>query len=205
MKATAPDAVCRYYESKLAAHGATPAGVDWSSAASQVVRFEQFGRLVEDKDASICDYGCGYGAFLGFLRSRGHAGPYVGFDAAPAMIDAAVEVYRGDRLARFVSRREVIDQADVTVASGIFNVRLATPPAEWAEYVRATIRDLASLSRRGFAFNVLTSYSDADKQRADLYYADPRELLDYCLTLWPRRVALIHDYGLYEFTITVRL
>jgi hypothetical protein len=71
--------------------------------------------------------------------------------------------------------------------------------------MEATIDDLALLSRRGFAFNALTSYSDADKQRADLYYADPRQVLDHCLRRWPRRVALLHDYGLYEFTIRVRL
>jgi hypothetical protein len=52
---------------------------------------------------------------------------------------------------------------------------------------------------------VLTSESDAGKRRADLFYADPRQVLDYCLGRWPRRVALLHDYGLYEFTVTVRL
>ena len=91
------------------------------------------------------------------------------------------------------------------MASGVFNVRVQTPLDEWRAYVEDTIGDLAALSRRGFAFNVLSSYSDADKQRDDLYYADPRNLLDQCLRRWPRRVALVHDYGLYEFTVIVRL
>ena len=205
MKTSAPEQVCRYYESKLAAHGATPAGVDWSSEQSQLVRFEQFMGLVRDRDASVVDYGCGYGALLDFLRSRGHAGLYTGFDAAPPMIEAATTLHAADRCARFVSRRADLPAGDFTVASGIFNVRLSAPLAEWHEYMKATIRDIASLSRRGFAFNVLTSYSDADKQRADLFYADPREVFDYCQRLWPRRVALLHDYELYEFTVTVRL
>jgi hypothetical protein len=121
------------------------------------------------------------------------------------MIEAAASLHAGDRRARFVSRRADLEACDFTVASGIFNVRLATPAQEWDEYMKATIRDLASLGRRGFAFNVLTSYSDADRQRPDLFYADPREVFDYCQRLWPRRVALLHDYDLYEFTITVRL
>jgi SAM-dependent methyltransferase len=205
MKPALLDQVARYYESKLATHGATPAGVDWSSEQSQIVRFEQFAGLVGDRDASVTDYGCGYGAYLDFLRGRGHAGAYTGFDAAPAMIAAATARHAGDARATFVNRREALGMSDFTIASGILNVRLSTPADEWAEYVKATIGDLASLSRRGFGFNVLTSYSDADKQRPDLYYADPRDMLDYCLRRWPRRVALIHDYGLYEFTVTVRL
>jgi hypothetical protein len=132
-------------------------------------------------------------------------GAYVGFDAAPAMIDAAAALHASDRLARFESARANLAMSDFTVASGLFNVRLATPADEWDEYMKATILDLGSLSRRGFAFNVLTSESDAGKRRADLFYADPRQVLDYCLGRWPRRVALLHDYGLYEFTVTVRL
>jgi hypothetical protein len=40
--------------------------------------------------------------------------------------------------------------------------------------------------------------------REDLFYADPCELFDYCKTRFARNVALLHDYGLYEFTILVR-
>ncbi len=59
-------------------------------------------------------------------------------------------------------------------------------------------------SRSGFAFNCLTSYSDADKMREYLYYADPCALFDLCKRRYSRNVALLHDYGLYEFTILVR-
>ena len=199
------DTIARYYASKLVQHGATPAGVDWNSEQSQHLRFDQFVPLVLDSDASICDYGCGYGAFLDYIRSRGHRGAYVGFDAAGEMIHEATTRHADDRLAHFTSVRSDVPVSDFTVASGIFNVRLATPVEEWCEYMKATIGDLAALSRRGFAFNVLSSYSDLEKRRGDLYYADPRAVLDHCLGRWPRRVAVAHDYDLYEFTVTVKL
>jgi hypothetical protein len=60
------------------------------------------------------------------------------------------------------------------------------------------------LSRRGFSSNFLTKYSDEDKMRNDLYYADPLFLFDYCKRKFSRNVALLHDYGLYDFTILVR-
>ena len=55
-----------------------------------------------------------------------------------------------------------------------------------------------------FAFNVLTSYADPDRMRPDLYYADPCFLFDYCQRRYSRWVAILHDYGLYEFTVVVR-
>jgi hypothetical protein len=50
----------------------------------------------------------------------------------------------------------------------------------------------------------LTSYSDPDKRRPDLYYADPLALFDHCKRTYSRFVSLIHDYPLYEFTLLVR-
>ena len=198
--------VARYYETKLAAHGPTPAGVDWNSAASQALRFSQFLPLFDGApEASVNDYGCGYGAFLHYLRGRGHTGAYVGFDASAAMTQAARQVSPEDGGARFVSDRSALGLADVTVASGIFNVRLDASDDAWGEHVLETVQDLASVSARGFAFNALTVYSDADKRRADLYYCDPLMLFDHCRRTFSRRVALLHDYPLYEFTILVRL
>ena len=40
--------------------------------------------------------------------------------------------------------------------------------------------------------------------RPDLYYADPCRLFDLCKRRYAKNVALLHDYGLYEFTILVR-
>ncbi len=56
----------------------------------------------------------------------------------------------------------------------------------------------------GFAFNALTSYSDIEFRRDDLYYADPLFWFDYCKTNISKYVALLHDYPEYDFTIIVR-
>ena len=40
--------------------------------------------------------------------------------------------------------------------------------------------------------------------RADLYYGDPCFFFDHCKTRYSKQVGLLHDYGLYEFTILVR-
>ena len=94
--------------------------------------------------------------------------------------------------------------ADYGIASGIFNVRLGRDDREWLDYLKTTLDILDRTSRQGFAFNCLTSYSDTDRMRGYLYYADPCMLFDLCKKRYSRNVALLHDYGLYEFTILVR-
>jgi SAM-dependent methyltransferase len=189
-----------YYSRKLAEHGATHAGVDWNSEDSQRLRFEQLLRIASGEDRfSLLDWGCGYGALLD------HLGPgveYVGYDVSAEMVAAAREQHPG---ARFESHADALPEVDYTVASGIFNVRAGSDEAGWTDYVRATASRMAACSRRGIAFNALTSYSDAERMDSRLHYADPMALFDWCKRTLSRNVAVLHDYDLYEFTVLVRL
>jgi len=120
------------------------------------------------------------------------------------MIRAAELRYQNRGQACFVLSSDPERVSDYGVASGIFNVRLDRQDDEWQSYLEATLDSLDRTSRFGFAFNCLTSYSDADKMRDYLYYANPCVLFDLCKRRYSRNVALLHDYGLYEFTILVR-
>jgi SAM-dependent methyltransferase len=195
----------RYYETKLRTHGATPAGMDWNSAASQGLRFAQLARLWDgEPDAGVVDYGCGYAALATYLRARGHRGPYAGFDVSPEMVEAASLHLDGTPGCTVTTRRQDLAPLDYAVASGLLNVKQDADDAQWTAYVHATIADLAALGTRGFAFNALTLYSDPEKRRPDLYYADPLALFDHCKRTYSRLATLLHDYPLYEFTLIVR-
>lgn len=195
-----------YYTAKVVEHGPTARGADWNSEASQHLRFHQLLRVLEHERGpfSVNDMGCGYGALAAYLHARGSTFHYHGFDLSPAMIHLAREHYGHLATCRFSSPPTTLTPAHYTVASGIFNVKLATETEQWRAYMLDTIDQLAALSTRGFAFNVLTSYADPDRMRPDLYYADPCFLFDYCQRRYSRWVAVLHDYGLYEFTVGVR-
>lgn len=199
-------AVERYYDGTFADHGASPRGVDWNSAESQLLRFEQLALLFRGDPGpfAVNDLGCGYGAFATFCRERNYAVSYTGYELSAAMLSYARAHFHDQPDVQFREGTTLVD-ADYAVASGIFNVKLDFSDREWSAYVDDTIAQLAGASRKGFAFNMLTSYSDVDRQRADLYYADPRKMFDACKTRYSRDVALLHDYGLWEFTIIVRL
>lgn len=199
------DDVRHYYGDKVSQFGPTPRGADWNSRESQVLRFEQLLKVVRDPGLfSLNDYGCGYGALVDYLVERGYACRYYGYDISREMINEARRQHGRRPGCRFLTTRSRLAAADYTVASGIFNVRLKVRKDVWSDYVLTTLNDLNRLSRKGFAFNALTSYADRERMRPDLYYADPALLFDYCKQNFSRFVSLIHDYPLYEFTILVR-
>lgn len=197
--------VARYYESKLAAHGATPNGVDWRDAASQWLRHQQFDRLIRTaEEGSIADLGCGYGGYLSFLRETGYSGFYRGYDISAEMIAAAAAEHGTGPDRQWTVGTDLREPADYVIASGIFNVRGDVPDYRWKAYIADTVDAMAAVALRGFAFNILTSWSDAGRMRPDLYYANPTEWFDHCTARFGRSVAVLQDYGLYEFTLICR-
>jgi SAM-dependent methyltransferase len=197
--------VAGYYTDKLAQHGQSPRGVDWNGEQGQLLRFRELCRVIDDTRAfSITDLGCGYGALYDHLSAQGLDFSYLGVDVSQSMVEAASDRLAGRGNARLLQAGTPDVVNDYGVASGIFNVRLGRTDAEWQAYLEHTLTELDRTSRLGFAFNCLTSYSDADRMRPDLYYADPCRLFDLCKRRFARNVALLHDYGLYEFTILVR-
>lgn len=197
--------VSSYYSAKLAEHGETPLGCDWNSEEGQLLRFEQLIKIIDKStDFSLNDLGCGYGALFTYLNSFCQNVIYNGCDISSDMIRAAQNRYKSFANAHFYVTPEPPTIADYSVASGIFNVRLERSDTEWRDYLEATLDTLDRSSKLGFSFNCLTSYSDADKMRNYLYYADPCSIFDFCKRRYSRHVALLHDYNLYEFTILVR-
>jgi SAM-dependent methyltransferase len=200
--------VANYYTNKILIHGETPQGVDWNSEEGQRLRFDKLSTLfptIIDKKITISDLGCGYGAFLDYLNSfiPGKFS-YIGYDISPEMIRKAVSKFDKFYDCEFINNSSFISSSDYILASGIFNVSLDENQIEWTNYIFNTIDSMHNYSKRGFAFNCLSSYSDQDKMKSNLYYADPLKIFDYCKKKYSKNVSLLHDYDLYEFTIIVR-
>ncbi|MGZ5179189.1 MAG: class I SAM-dependent methyltransferase [Ramlibacter sp.] len=197
--------VAEYYARKLREHGPSARGVDWNGEDSQVLRLKTLLKVFERTGpGSMNDLGCGYGALLPVLDALHPGLSYAGFDLAEEMIEEARRQHAGRPATRFVlgSRPDAV--ADYTVASGIFNVRLDATDEAWWPVITSTLDAMHETSERGFAFNCLTSYSDREYMRPYLFYADPGRVFDHCKRRYSRQVALLHDYGLYEFTVIVR-
>jgi SAM-dependent methyltransferase len=202
-----------YFEDKLKEHGPTARGVDWNSERRQEICFRQLVRIMENPHGirrneaapTLLDYGCGYGALACWLVQAGLPfSRYQGFDFTPAMIEQARNLFGSLENVQFTDRESEVLPADFVIASGLLGLKLDSELGEWESYVFSLVKRLWGYSQRGFAFNSLTSYSDPERMRSDLYYPDPARLFDFCKRNLSRNVSILHDYGLYEFTILVR-
>jgi cyclopropane fatty-acyl-phospholipid synthase-like methyltransferase len=197
-----------YYNEKLAQHGAGPTGMDWNSAASQQLRFDQLLKAVplSSQQVTLLDFGCGSGALADYIAQKPGFEQilYTGYDASPAMIDAAKSLHPHQATGFLSAEAQLATTYDVVVASGLLNVKNEFSDDAWKPYCLDLISSWNARATKAFAFNVLTAYSDADKKRPHLYYAEPAFYFDYCKRHFSRNVALLHDYDLYEFTLIVR-
>ena len=196
-----------YFSEKLTTFGATPKGVDYNGPEAQKRRFEQLVKVINPSQPfTVIDYGSGYGAMFDFLHSKGWQFEYYGIDLIDKMVIAGREAHKDFLHAHFTTDERDVPVVDYLLAGAIFNIKLDASYEDWQSFVVTTLQRMNDLCSRGFSFNMLTKYSDADRmaQRPDLFYGDPLFFFDFCKKNFSRNVALLHDYGLYDFTILVR-
>lgn len=201
--------IAQYFERTLEQHGPTAKGVDWRDETAQEMRFEQLLKILPVaqevlEKPTLVDFGCGYGQLFEFLKSKKLECEYIGFDCLQAMIDAGCEKYKGQKNCQFVCGKEFNIECDYLVGSGVFNYRGESEYHDWLKFVFAELSKIDIHTRKAFAVNFLTSYSEPGKMRDDLFYADPCVLFEHCMRNFSRNVAIMHDYGAWEFTLIVR-
>ncbi|MCT7912431.1 class I SAM-dependent methyltransferase [Arcobacter lacus] len=149
--------------------------------------------------------GCGYGKYFEYLKKNFQSFTYTGYDLSEEMIKNANTLYKNTE-ANFIKIENLsqIKQADYSIASGIFGVKMQYSKTQWLSYILTTLEKMNEKSSKGFAFNMLTMYSDKEYMKDNLYYADPLFIFDYCKKNFSKQVSLLHDYGIYEFTILLR-
>lgn len=199
-----------YYTARVARHGATPLGVDWSCQATQALRFVQLLKLCDvTKPFSLNDVGCGYGALVPFLAARypDCKIDYLGIDLSRAMIGRARRRFAGP-LCRFIAGAKSPRIADYSIASGIMNVNVGYSRQDWETFIRSMLRNMHASSRRGFAVNFMVA--DPEDRAGDesgatrLYRTKPEPWMRFCETELQCKVELISNYGMKEFTLLVR-
>lgn len=193
-----------YYKDRFATYDDSLAAVQHGSREGQEARFRLLSRQIYDSD-TVIDIGCGFGDFLPFLRQGGFKGQYIGLDFVEEFIAVAKDRNR-DEDAHFevfnVLGPKPLPQADYAVQSGIFNNAMGS--GENRRLLETTLTKMAESTRKGFAFNFLSTYVEFTDPT--LFYFDPGEVLGFCRPLAPF-VSLRHDYvlknGGFPYEVTV--
>jgi len=188
-----------YYDRAFSEFGPTARGVDWSEEDGQEARFLALDGIFESMDAgSVCDFGCGYGAYASHLLARRFGGVYVGVDLSERMIQHAREVQYDP--ARFTfAVGQAPEPADYVVASGIFNVMTAGTRAAWAEHAWDLIGQMIEAASVGIAFNMLLEPTAPYRDRPELFWQRPPDV-EASLRSLGCDVQVVGGYGLHEVT-----
>jgi len=91
---------------------------------------------------TVADVGCGNGAYLAELATRGHSGPVLGMDLSPGMLRAALS--RAPRASVAAA-----DAAALPVADGACDLALAAHMLYHVPDPRAAVRELRRITRDG--------------------------------------------------------
>lgn len=201
------DKINGLYSSNLSENGVKSTAVGWNSPESQALRFDKLTSVIGDRSGpvSVNDYGCGYGAHLEHLvQTRGiQVSGYAGYDLSEEMLAAArseLSWFSGEL--SLLCSSEISTISDYTFVSGTFNVRFEADDCVWQDFIEQKLDEIDAHSRCGFSFNLLSTYVDWKEEH--LFYGDPCYWFDLSKRKYSRRVTLLHDYPLYEWTILVK-
>lgn len=194
-------------EKDLAQHGDNYLGVGWTKSQGHAdLRYRVMLDLIRpsDEPVDLLDLGCGASHLYEYMQAHGVQGiRYSGADLSDKYLAVSTRKFPDVRYYQV----DVLD-ADVTlptfdyvVMNGLFNYKGDASYDDMAAYVRAMITRVSTIARVGFAFNVMTTHVDWERQ--DLFHWPIGEATTFVAGAVSRSFVVRHDYGLYEYTVYV--
>ena len=188
------------YAERLAKYGATVESLALGGKERQYLRFDVLCGVSDLNGKSILDVGCGFGDLVAFLEERGiRFKEYVGVDINPELIAEAERRHGTKENVRFavqdVTEEGFDERFDIVVAGSVFNNRLSE---ENMQFIERILPRLFRIAKEGVAINFMTDY--VDFKSPDVYHYSPEKVFAVCKRL-TKRVALRHDYPLYDFAV----
>ena len=193
----------RYRENFLQ-YGDSPQGTYQNDRTTQYLRFQRLLRNLQLKGDgfSIHDVGAGVADLHHYLNEQGVQHTYSGTEIVPEMVQSASRRVPGIQLTTDDFLAESNEpNADFVVLSGTLNLCCDSDGIVWSDYCLRVLVKMFKSARCGIAANFLTNRNTFSA--ANLHYAAPGLMLDFCLDSMSRFVTIDHAYPLFEFTLTV--
>ncbi len=164
----------------------------WGSLEQQEYRFLQVVKNVDLEHKALLDIGCGFGDLNAFCKTNGvKLSKYIGFDINPDLISTAKEKHpKSDFFIRNIFDEEEKEFADIGVMLGVLNFKLE----DNLSYTKKAIEKAFSFVKESLVIDFLSTELTPEYPKEDfVFYHDPKEILEFALTLTPN-VKIIHDY-----------
>ena len=186
-----------HYNQLFKKHGYSHKSLGWGKKR-HFFRYEILISDFELANKSILDFGCGFGDFFEYLKSKKICDvKYEGIDINENFIRQGKKKYKDAKLYHHDPFQDgLISKYDYIVSSGVHNTKIT----DNLKFVEQTFDLFDKYSKYGFAMNFLSNTGDFFEQ--ELFYADPSSILNIAMK-YSKKVILKHDYMPFEFTIVV--
>jgi hypothetical protein len=197
-----------FYLKKFIENHDSPLSLSYNNIKSQNLRFEKINKLFsyEENGApfSIHEIGSGLAHYYEYIKNNKifENAVYSGSDIVPDFIEFCDLKYPNLSFKnRDITETLPDEKYDYLMLSGTFNPILDSPIQEWETFIHSMIKSMFAMSKKGIAFNFITSYSDYNA--SDLYYCDPKKMINFVVNNLSRFFLIDSAYPLYEFTVCV--
>lgn len=191
--------IIQMYERAFADHGPSEKAVFWPKGR-QDERFFALTKSIHRDNFSILDFGCGIGHLHNFLKMKFGQVDYMGVDIVPSFIEHCRREFRESRFQLVKSPKDIEQNFDYVMLSGVFNILYSENKEEHLEIVKATITELFSKTKIALSVNFMTD--NVDFQQTGAYHQNPAEIFNFFQQSLSRRCLLDQSYMPYEYTIT---
>ena len=173
--------------------------VGWGSKKDQYLRFDVLFRNINPTGKKILDVGCGLGHIINYLDEKTLGNyDYTGIDIAEKLITEAKKNYQSKNRNFFVSDIFSLEQNfDIIIMSGALSYKTDGI----INYAYKSLKRMFELSNEHVCVNFLSKYVDFELDKNQHYFPEDifKETKKYC-----KKINLINDYPLYEFTIQLK-
>ena len=205
-----------HYSKTFDVYGATAKGVDWNDHNEMLFRYQKMMEVLNsdfekpESVPTILDVGCGWGGLLAYCLRNGFEVGYTGIDVVESMIKYARKNFNnGKFVAGDVFEHNPRSKYDYVICNAIMTQKLTASIPEMESFTNRLIVKMYDLCKYGIAFNLMSTR--VNFMVDNLYYRNPLELLNFCLTEVSPRVKLDHGYSslkrgkgkFYDYTVYI--
>ncbi|MDH3629361.1 MAG: class I SAM-dependent methyltransferase [Acidobacteriota bacterium] len=187
-------------------HGDDPQALSYRDGPTQIERFHRLSLAFADmkEPFSVHEVGCGLGHYGDYLKRHHPLATYSGSDIIETFVDHCRERFPDDTFHhRDLVADNVAERYDWVMLSGLFNLKLAQPRDVWQDFVWQMLTEMYRLCRHGIGCNFVTSYVDEGRERSEIFYQDPRTLIDFATRHLSRHVEYDGAGPLYDYTVRI--
>lgn len=200
----------RFYLNKYQRYGDDPRSLSWNDKNSQYLRFEKISELFTFEKRNLFtvhEIGCGLAHFKTFIGTKKYNLTYSGSDIIEEFIVKNQE--KIPECSFFIANisddlgilNEKIQGFDYYFLNGTFHTKGLNDINEWEFFIFRSINNMFHLAKKGICINFLTSFSDYQDDL--LYYANPGQIMNWCIEKCSRFVIINHNLPLFEFFVYI--